>query len=94
MTHQRPGGWRADLPRCGAMHSVLRVACRLSGRCGGSRCGNTTHRWLDDAYQLPAVLTNGHNKIVVTITPVSGTPPWSAAIYTADCVRTAPGAAS
>jgi D-arabinan exo alpha-(1,3)/(1,5)-arabinofuranosidase (non-reducing end) len=45
--------------------------------------GNTTHRWLDDSYQLPAALTAGHGSITVTLTPTDGSAPWSAAAYQA-----------
>ncbi|MEV0404064.1 glycoside hydrolase family 172 protein [Actinoallomurus sp. NPDC050550] len=47
--------------------------------------GNTTHRWLDDAYQLPASVTAGRRVITVTLTP-AGTA-WSAASYGAWSIR-------
>ena len=31
--------------------------------------GNTTHRWLDDEYQLPASVTAGRHTLTVTLTP-------------------------
>jgi hypothetical protein len=43
--------------------------------------GNTTHRWLDDSYQLPASVTAGRRSITVTLTPDG--PAWSAAAYQA-----------
>jgi hypothetical protein len=45
--------------------------------------GNTTHRWLDDGFALPASLTAGRSRITVTLTPVAGTPPWTAVRYDA-----------
>ncbi|MBV8994236.1 MAG: DUF2961 domain-containing protein [Pseudonocardiales bacterium] len=42
---------------------------------------NPDHRWLDDIYLLPASVTAGRASITVTLTPVSGAPPWSAAAY-------------
>lgn len=42
---------------------------------------NLYHRWLDDVYLLPASVTAGRSSITVTLTPVSGAPPWSAATY-------------
>ncbi|HEX4223566.1 MAG TPA: glycoside hydrolase family 172 protein [Pseudonocardiaceae bacterium] len=42
---------------------------------------NPFHQWLDDSYQLPAALTEGHSSVTVTLTPTSGAPPWSAAAY-------------
>jgi hypothetical protein len=47
--------------------------------------GNTTHRWLDDAYQLPASVTAGRHTITVTLTPDG--PAWSAASYQAWSTR-------
>lgn len=43
--------------------------------------GNTTHRWLDDAYLIPASVTAGRTAITVTLTPDG--PAWSAASYQA-----------
>lgn len=43
--------------------------------------GNTTHRWLDDTYQLPASVTAGRHTITVTLTPDG--PAWAAASYQA-----------
>jgi hypothetical protein len=43
--------------------------------------GNTTHRWLDDDFQLPASATTGKSSIRVTLTPAVGAPAWSAAAY-------------
>lgn len=45
--------------------------------------GSPYHRWLDDQYTLPASVTTGHSGITVTLTPVSGSPAWSAASYRA-----------
>jgi hypothetical protein len=62
--------------------------------------GNTSHRWLDDDYQLPASLTAGHSTLDITITPASGAPAWTAASYAALSVvapfgdHTAPGVVS
>jgi hypothetical protein len=45
--------------------------------------GNTSHRWLDDQYTLPASVTSGQSQITITITPTAGSPAWSAASYRA-----------
>lgn len=45
--------------------------------------GNSTHRWLDDQFQLPATLTAGQGSLRITLTPTPGAPAWSAARYTA-----------
>jgi len=42
---------------------------------------NPDHRWLDDAYLLPASVTSGHQQITVTLTPLPGAPAWTAAAY-------------
>ena len=42
---------------------------------------NPYHRWLDDAYLLPASVTSGHPFVTVTLTPLSGAPAWTAAAY-------------
>jgi Protein of unknown function (DUF2961) len=47
--------------------------------------GNTTHRWLDDAYQVPASVTAGRRWITVTLSPEG--PAWSAAAYQAWSTR-------
>ena len=44
---------------------------------------NPNHRWLDDIFQLPASLTSGQHQVQLQIVPVSGSPAWSAAGYTA-----------
>jgi hypothetical protein len=43
--------------------------------------GNTTHRWLDDTYPIPASVTAGRQTVTVTLTPDG--PAWSAASYQA-----------
>ena len=45
--------------------------------------GNTSHRWLDDEFALPASVTSGQSSITVTITPTAGAPGWAAASYRA-----------
>jgi D-arabinan exo alpha-(1,3)/(1,5)-arabinofuranosidase (non-reducing end) len=45
--------------------------------------GNSTHRWLEDAFLLPAKLTDGRRDIVVELRPLAGAPAWHAARYTA-----------
>ncbi|GIH16763.1 DUF2961 domain-containing protein [Rugosimonospora africana] len=45
--------------------------------------GNSTHRWLDDTFAVPASLTSGKDSITVTLTPVAGAPAWTAARYQA-----------
>ncbi|WP_212754308.1 DUF2961 domain-containing protein [Nakamurella aerolata] len=42
---------------------------------------NTTHRWLQDTYQLDPALTAGKSELKVTLTPTAGSAPWSAASY-------------
>jgi hypothetical protein len=42
---------------------------------------NPFHQWLDDSYPLPASVTSGHSSVTVTLTPIAGAPPWSAAGY-------------
>lgn len=49
--------------------------------------GNTSHRWLDDTYQLPRSVTAGHRTITVTITPDAAGPAWSAGAYQAWSLR-------
>ncbi|MFD9959870.1 glycoside hydrolase family 172 protein [Amycolatopsis sp. NPDC058986] len=43
--------------------------------------GNTTHRWLEDTFALPASVTGGRSSIDVRIVPAKGAPAWSAAQY-------------
>jgi len=45
--------------------------------------GNGEHRWLDDTFQLGSALTAGKKTITVQLTPVAGSPAWTAARYTA-----------
>jgi hypothetical protein len=60
--------------------------------------GNPYHRLLDDSFQLPSSVTAGKSQITVTLTPTSGSPPWSASRYQAVSLvapftdATAPGA--
>jgi hypothetical protein len=42
---------------------------------------NTSHRWLDDTYLVPDRLTAGKNLVTVSLTPMPGTPPWTASRY-------------
>jgi hypothetical protein len=42
---------------------------------------NTWHRWLDDTYLVPERLTAGKNLVTVSLTPIPGTPPWTASRY-------------
>ena len=44
---------------------------------------NPYHRWLDDIYQLPPSLTAGQHQLQLKIVPLTGSPPWSAAGYSA-----------
>lgn len=50
---------------------------------------NTTRRWLDDSYELPASVTAGKSEITVTLTPEGGegVPDWSAGAYSAYSVH-------
>ncbi|WP_328610608.1 DUF2961 domain-containing protein [Amycolatopsis sp. NBC_00345] len=47
---------------------------------------NTTHRWLEDTFALPASVTSGQSAIDVRIVPVDGAPAWSAAQYRLDAL--------
>ncbi len=42
---------------------------------------NTFHRWLDDTYLVPEVLTAGKTRITITLTPTPSAPPWTASRY-------------
>lgn len=42
---------------------------------------NGDHRWLDDYFTLPAVLTAGKSTLTIRLVPTSGAPAWSAAGY-------------
>jgi hypothetical protein len=44
---------------------------------------NTFHRWRDDTFDVPAALTAGKSSLSLTLTPLEGTAPWSAAGYEA-----------
>lgn len=44
---------------------------------------NPYHQWLDDVFQLPASLTFGKAVLNIKLVPAGGSPPWSAANYTA-----------
>lgn len=75
---QRAGGQRASVSVDGtAVHDWQQPL------------GNTTRRWLDDSYELPASLTKGKKEITVTIVPAKGegVPDWSAGAYSAYSVR-------
>jgi hypothetical protein len=45
---------------------------------------NNSHRWRDDTYLLPESLTAGKALITITLTPIPGTPPWTASRYHID----------
>jgi hypothetical protein len=45
---------------------------------------NSSHRWLEDTYLVPESLTAGKALITVTLTPISGAPPWTASRYRVD----------
>jgi len=58
----------------------------VNGRAAGiwlQPLGNTTHRWLDDTFQIDPALTAGQRGLTVTVTPAAGSPAWSAASYQA-----------
>jgi hypothetical protein len=42
---------------------------------------NTFHRWLDDTYLVPEVLTAGKTRITIALTPTSSASPWTASRY-------------
>jgi len=50
---------------------------------------NGLHRWLDDTYLVPESLTAGKAQITVTLTPIPGTPPWTASRYHIDTLTAA-----
>jgi hypothetical protein len=62
--------------------------------------GNTSSRWLEDSFDIPAALTAGKKAISIRVVPVDGSPAWTAARYeTVSRVlpftdKTAPGAVS
>jgi len=47
---------------------------------------NAFHRWLDDTYLVPESLTAGKGRVTVALTPIPGTPPWTASRYHVDAV--------
>ncbi|HEY6740075.1 MAG TPA: glycoside hydrolase family 172 protein, partial [Actinopolymorphaceae bacterium] len=48
---------------------------------------NPDLRWLDDSHVLPPALTRGKSSIVVTLTPVEGSPAWTADSYAAVSIQ-------
>jgi hypothetical protein len=59
---------------------------QVDGRAAGrwlQPLGNQTSRWLEDSFDLPAGLTAGKSAITVTLTPVPGSPAWTASSYEA-----------
>lgn len=47
---------------------------------------NNFHRWLDDTYLLPESATAGKAQLTITLTPVPGSPPWTASRYQAETI--------
>ncbi|WP_066912968.1 glycoside hydrolase family 172 protein [Mycobacterium interjectum] len=47
---------------------------------------NAFHRWLDDTYLVPGSLTAGKDRVTVALTPIPGTPPWTASRYHVDAL--------
>lgn len=47
---------------------------------------NPFHRWLEDTYIVPESLTAGRALITVTLTPIPGSPPWTASRYRLDAL--------
>ncbi len=45
---------------------------------------NNAHRWLDDTYLVPGLLTAGKDRIAITLTPIPDAPPWTASRYHID----------
>ena len=45
--------------------------------------GNSIHRWLEDAHELPAALTRKRGELDVELRPLDGAPAWHAARYVA-----------
>ena len=45
---------------------------------------NGSHRWLDDTYLVPESLTDGKDRITVTLTPIADSPSWTASRYRID----------
>lgn len=63
-----------------------RAEVRVDGERAGvwsTTLGNTTARWRHDRFELPAALTHGKSSLTITLTPLEGSPPWSAARYEA-----------
>jgi hypothetical protein len=66
--------------------SYQSATVRVNGRAAGTwlqPLGNTTHRWLDDTFQIDSALTAGQRRVTITLTPTPGSPAWSAASYQA-----------
>lgn len=62
------------------------AAVTVNGQAAGTwleAFGNPFHRLLDDGFQIPPALTAGQSSLSVTITPVAGSPAWSASQYRA-----------
>lgn len=49
--------------------------------------GNTTQRWLEDVFSVPASVSAGKDRLRVELTPSEGAPAWSAARYEALALR-------
>ncbi len=47
---------------------------------------NNFHRWLDDTYLLPQSVTAGKAQLTITLTPVPGSPPWTASRYQVETI--------
>lgn len=67
-------------------NSYQRADVYVDGRFVGewfAPMGNTSSRWLEDAFDVPASATHGKSTITVRLEPIAGAPAWSAASYTA-----------
>ncbi|WP_218013587.1 DUF2961 domain-containing protein [Georgenia sp. 311] len=75
------GVWLRRLSDQALSHQTVRV--EVGGQDAGvwlQPLGNTTRRWLEDSFVIPAHLAQG-GQLDITLTPLDGAPPWSAARY-------------
>ncbi|MGH3359962.1 MAG: glycoside hydrolase family 172 protein, partial [Nocardioidaceae bacterium] len=71
-------------------HAFQSAGVRVNGERLGTWLqtgGNTSQRWLEDGFEIPASISAGHRALRVTLTPSDGAPTWSAARYEAVAYR-------
>ncbi len=75
------GVWLRRLSDQAQSHQAVQV--EVNGQDAGTwlqPLGNATRRWLEDSFVIPAQLAQGE-QLDITLTPLDGAPPWSAASY-------------